>query len=131
MSIGAALVEMQQLGTSAERLGGLPIRCTREGPYVAQLQLLRTLRPPKSKDMGGGGSGGDSDKDGRTSCRPPQYDALGDSFLVGPLRLFGRGGFHGKGEPRERTARLSVPDDGGDALRFWDVYHNVSPLGEL
>ena len=95
---------------------GPAIKAVYNYPYAAQLQLVRTLRPPRSKDMSNSGNE-------KVSCKPPVYDASKDSFLVGPLRLFGVGEFHGEGEPRERTARVSVPTNGHE----WDIYHNISP----
>ena len=114
LSINETLSEMQK-----DSQDGLAIKAVYNDPYVAQLQLVRTLRPPRSKNMSNSGNK-------KVSCIPPVYDASKDSFLVGPLRLFGVGEFHGEGEPRERTARVSVPvtpRNGHD----WDIYHNISP----
>lgn len=139
-SINETLVEMQGRGRSRQRSDecgddGTSMRCAYDDPYAAQLQLVRTLRPPRSREMMRGG-GGDPGKVGAavspSSCLPPPYDPSGDSFVVGPLRLFGPAGeFHGDGPPRERAARLAVPGGGDDAScdRYWDVYHNVSPVG--
>ncbi|KAL9185632.1 hypothetical protein ACHAXT_003409 [Thalassiosira profunda] len=116
LSINATLAELQS------KDAGMAMECVYDGPYAIQLQLVRTLRPPRSKEMLG--SNGDAEE--RSSCRPPPYDATKDSFLVGPLRLFGEAGeFHGEGEPRERAARVSVPRDGS---KNWDVFHNISPV---
>ncbi len=93
---------------------------------------MRTLRPPRSREMMRGGDPENGAAAKPSSCLPPPYDPSGDSFLVGPLRLFGRAGeFHGDGPPRERAARLPVPmgDDEASCDRYWDVYHNVSPVG--
>jgi len=111
LSINETLSEMQK-----DSQNGLAIKAVYNDPYAAQLQLVRTLRPPRSKDMSNSGNE-------KVSCKPPVYDASKDSFLVGPLRLFGVGEFHGEGEPRERTARVSVPTNGHE----WDMYHNISP----
>ena len=80
--------------------------------------------------------GGDPREDGAAPppslCVPPPYDPLGDSFLVGSLRLFGPAGeFHREGPPQERAARLAVPggEDSASRDRYWDVYHNVLPAG--
>ena len=51
------------------------------GVFAAQLQLVRTLRPPPAADL--------------ASC--PPYDAATDSFVVGPLRL----------QLREKLARVA------------------------
>lgn len=133
-SINTTLAEMQHL-TSNQNQNGLAIQCVYDGPYAAQLQLLRTLRPPRSKDMSS------SNASEQASCQPPTYDASTDSFLVGSLRLFGHGEFHGDGQPRERAARLLVPRDVStvndessptedDAFTPWDVFHNISPVGK-
>ena len=132
--INETLSNMQQLGSideagdeeSLQNNNGLAIQCIYEGPYAAQLQLVRTLRPPRSQEM--------SSKDNeQAACQCPPYDASKDSFLVGSLRLFGRGKFHGEGEPRERAARVYVPryDKDGESVSStlpWDVYHNISPV---
>jgi len=119
-SINSTLSEMQQKSSFA-------IDCIYDGPYSIQLQLVRTLRPPRSAAMSS------DSKDEKSSCEPPPYDSSKDSFLVGPLRLFGRGEFHGEGEPRERAAQLFVPRDAADADSSsnrvpWDVFHNISPV---
>jgi len=111
LSINETLSEMQK-----DSQNGLAIKAVYNDPYAAQLQLVRTLRPPRSKDMSNSGNE-------KVSCKPPVYNASKDSFLVGPLRLFGVGEFHGEGEPREKTARVSVPTNGHE----WDIYHNISP----
>ena len=73
--------------------------------FVAQLQLIRTLRPPAAFSF----------TDGKTSSAPPAYEYEKDSFVVGPLRL----------PLRPRVAQLNLP---GRILHTpWDVYHNVSP----
>lgn len=118
-SINATLKEMQQ------KSSGMAIDSVYDGPYAIQLQLVRTLRPKRSKDM----SSKKSDSLGDTcSCQPPPYDPCKDSFLVGPLRLFGNGEFHGEGEPREKSAQVLVPNDDADASTSWDVFHNISPV---
>ena len=98
-STNETLAEMQGGRASSSDGGpednGMAIRCAYDGPYAAQLQLVRTLRPPRLEEMRRG-----NPKDGGlASCRPPPYDPTGDSFLVGPLRLFGHGEFHGDGRP--------------------------------
>ena len=107
--------------------GCMTIKCIYNEPYVAQLQLVRTLRPPRSKEMNGTAvarSGFNSDA--TASCQPPQYNPS-NSFLVGPLRLFGQGEFHGEGKPRVRMAKLSTRPNEADN-RMWDIYHNISPV---
>jgi hypothetical protein len=78
------------------------------GGFVAQLQLVRTLRPPPSPGFSGA----------MTSV-PPDYDPTTDSFVTGPLRL----------ELRPLVGRLYLKDN--DVLSPlhtpWDVFHNVSP----
>jgi len=140
-SIIGTLTEMQQQQSSSSEQNaknkqhsdnGIAIQCVYDGPYAAQLQLVRTLRPARSREMS-------SDANEKVACKPPQYDLSNDSFLVGPLRLFGDGDFHGDGLPRERAARLLVARDKGkevngksfteDASTPWDVFHNISPVG--
>lgn len=70
--------------------------------FVAQLQLVRTLRPPPSPGFAGS-----------TSSEPPPYDAETDSFITGPLRL----------ELRPLVGTIEVPRNGAK----YDIYHNVSP----
>ena len=88
--------------------------------FVAQLQLVRTLRPPPSPGFATS-----------TTSEPPVYDETIDSFVTGPLRL----------QLRPLVATLSMPspssscgdDDDQSAINNgsintpWDVYHNVSP----
>jgi len=172
-SIVKTLREIQQCDKSPSKKSHqsngnkIAIQCVRDGPYAAQLQLVRTLRPPRSKNMETGNDAKESNnyvlKDGnrntdhsacsnrRTSaaltatCTPPPYDPR-NSFLVGPLRLYGHGKFHGDGEPRERMARLRVPrtepnsdtvneldiadgeEDRAIGTMDWDIYHNISPI---
>mmetsp|Transcript_19358 Transcript_19358/g.46768 ORF Transcript_19358/g.46768 Transcript_19358/m.46768 type:complete len:633 (+) Transcript_19358:70-1968(+) len=91
----------------------------KQGPssFVAQLQLVRTLRPPPSEGFVGA-----------TSNIPPPYNSETDSFVTGPLRL----------QLRPRVAKLPTmmmngndDDDKGEKSSKlstpWDVYHNVSP----
>ncbi|KAL7488308.1 hypothetical protein ACHAW6_013897 [Cyclotella cf. meneghiniana] len=131
-SINGTLIDMQRR-RECKRSHNVPaIQYIQDGEYSAQLQLIRTLRPPRSKHM-------DSNlNDSKISCTPPQYDAS-NSFLVGPLRLYGRGGFHGEGQPRVRVAKLSVPSfvsltsevaatSSMESRSYWDVYHNISPV---
>mmetsp|Transcript_15870 Transcript_15870/g.38932 ORF Transcript_15870/g.38932 Transcript_15870/m.38932 type:complete len:472 (-) Transcript_15870:243-1658(-) len=73
-----------------------------DGDFVAQLQLVRTLRPPPSPGFAGS-----------TSSEPPPYDEKTDSFVAGPLRL----------ELRPMVGTAKVP---GTNIQY-DVYHNVSP----
>mmetsp|Transcript_34862 Transcript_34862/g.73343 ORF Transcript_34862/g.73343 Transcript_34862/m.73343 type:complete len:241 (+) Transcript_34862:18-740(+) len=65
--------------------------------YCAQLQLIRSLRPPPTPSL---------------SSLPP-YDRQTDSFVTGPLRL----------QIRTRVASIDVHQNG----RMWDAYHNISP----
>jgi hypothetical protein len=73
-----------------------------DGEFAAQLQLVRTLRPPPSPGFSGS-----------TSSAPPPYDSATDSFVTGPLRL----------ELRPLVATLSLEG----LVTPWDVFHNVSP----
>ena len=103
--------------TAAQRgNAGDAVQCVYDGPYAAQLQLVRTLRPKRSTSMSS------------EACTPPPYDPSIDSFVVGPLRLYGESGeFHGEGRPRELAARLKVDRVEGWPS-YWDVFHNVSPV---
>ena len=83
-----------------------------DGPFVAQLQLLRTLRPPPSAGFDDGAS-----STTKSSNIPPPYDATTDSFVTGPLRL----------ELRPKTATLTTESPQRPLITPWDVYHNVSP----
>lgn len=120
VAINETLTELQ-----THTQDGLAIQCIHDGPYAAQLQLVRTLRPPRSNDMGSNRG------NERVSCQPPPYDASKDSFLVGSLRLYGHGEFHGEGCPRERAARVLIPKDcrNDETCAYWDIYHNISPVG--
>ncbi len=128
MSINTTLAEMQSSSGSS----GMAIDCIYDGPYAIQLQLVRTLRPPRSKEMTSSStSTSKSKEDEKDSCQPPPYDSSKDSFLVGPLRLFGHGEFHGEGNPREKAAQIAVPRNKADdetTTTSWDVYHNISPV---
>ena len=86
-----------------------------DGPFVAQLQLLRTLRPPPSAGFDDGAS-----STTKSSNIPPPYNATTDSFVTGPLRL----------ELRPKTATLTIESPLHQHQQLttpWDVYHNVSP----
>lgn len=85
------------------------VQYKRVGNFAAQLQLVRTLRPPPS-------AGFAAARGGRTSCHPPPYDAQTDSFVVGPLRL----------QSRPLVATIST-NELHDLMTGWDIYHNVSP----
>ena len=57
LSINETLSEM-------DSKDGLAIKAVYNDPYAAQLQLVRTLRPPRSKDMSNSGNE-------KVSCKPP------------------------------------------------------------
>ena len=87
------------------------VQYKRRGNFAAQLQLVRTLRPPPS--AGFAASGGDL-----CTCHPPPYDAAKDSFVVGPLRL----------QLRPLVATIAAVDTNDQHLSTdWEIYHNVSP----
>ncbi|KAL3803854.1 hypothetical protein HJC23_004016 [Cyclotella cryptica] len=131
-SINSTLTEMQRRREFKRNQSEPAMQYVQDGEYIAQLQLIRTLRPPRSKNM-------DSyPNTSKVSCTPPPYD-VSNSFLVGPLRLYGRGDFHGEGDPRLCVAKLSVPSfvsltsdetikSSVESQTFWDVYHNISPV---
>lgn len=104
-AITAALEAMQNQPWSS----GIQYAADKAG-LVAQLQLIRTLRPPAAFDASKQGS------DTKTSSTPPPYNYDQDSFVVGPLRL----------PLRPRVARLELPNK--VLYTPWDVYHNVSPV---
>ena len=76
------------------------LRVVKDGPFVAQLQLSRALRPAPGFETGGFAE---------TSCTPPLYEP--GSLVVGDLRL----------QARPRAAELTING------RAWDCYHNVAP----
>lgn len=99
----------------------------RDGNFVAQLQLVRTLRPPPSPEFGSANVATT-----KSSSCPPPYTSATDSFVTGPLRL----------ELRPRVAQLVGGIDNNDSTGStenqkrnrpltlttpWDVYHNISP----
>lgn len=109
-NINATLAKIQQRST------GTGVDCKRFGNYVAQLQLVRTLRPPPSEGF----------REATTSD-PPPYNSETDSFVTGPLRL----------DLRPLVGRLKLPttvndldgdDENNNILTTpWDVFHNISP----
>eukprot|EP00978_Attheya_sp_CCMP212_P028128 scaffold96297_cov53-Attheya_sp.AAC.8 len=81
---------------SSSSSGGVTL--VRDGPFVAILKLVRTLRPPPSPGV--------ASETTKATNQPPPYMVETDSFVTGPLRL---------------EQRPHVP------LSGWDVFHNVSP----
>ena len=98
-SINETLAELQEQPSSS---GGAVKFVVDDDNFAAQLQLVRTLRPPPSDGFAGS-----------TSSKPPPYEAEQDSFVTGPLRL----------ELRPLVATLQLPG----MTSAWDVFHNVSP----
>lgn len=105
------------LAKSQERSTGSGVDFKRFGNFVAQLQLVRTLRPPPSEGFGDA-----------TTSDPPPYNPETDSFVTGPLRL----------DLRPLVSRLDLPttvndiddddDENNNILTTpWDVFHNISP----
>jgi hypothetical protein len=97
------------------------------GDFVTQLQLLRTLRPPPSKEFIG---------DVTTSySTPPPYNPKIDSFVTGPLRLelrplIGRLQLSISSTSSNTNNNNNSDDDkkNNNLLTTpWDVYHNISP----
>ena len=96
------------------------------GDFVTQLQLLRTLRPPPSKEF-----------IETTSSTPPPYNPITDSFVTGPLRLelrplIGRLQLSSSSTSSNTNNNNNNCDDdkknNNDLLTTpWDVYHNISP----
>ena len=105
-TINATLTTMQEKQAKASSTSSTStttaLQFALDGDFAAQLQLVRTLRPPPSP--------GFSES---TTSIPPEYDASTDSFVTGPLRL----------ELRPLVATLEHPD----LVTPWDVFHNVSP----
>eukprot|EP00970_Alexandrium_tamarense_P008773 scaffold1698_cov201-Alexandrium_tamarense.AAC.2 len=125
-SINATLAEMQQQRHGDSSNQGMAMECIHDSPFAAQLQLIRTLRPPRNPDM----ESSRHEQLIQESCTPPQYQST-NSFLVGPLRLFGYGEFHGDGNARHRVASLNALVSSGETsatMHGWDVYHNISPI---
>ncbi len=104
------------LARSHQRSSGSGVEFKQVGNFVAQLQLVRTLRPPPSAGF-----------QQATTSVPPPYNPETDSFVTGPLRL----------ELRPLVGRLSVSMNSGDGnsedetkdllTTPWDVFHNISP----
>jgi len=86
------------------------VQYKRRGNFAAQLQLVRTLRPPPS--VGFAASGGEV-----CTCHPPPYDATTDSFVAGKLRL----------QLRPLVATIAPADISKKLSTSWEIYHNVSP----
>lgn len=113
-NINATLTRRQQ------QTVGLGIDFEQVGNFVAQLQLVRTLRPPPSEGF----------RDA-TSSYPPTYNWKTDSFVVGPLRLdlrplVGRIKLSKNGNNGDKKEDKN--DEGRDLLKTsWDVFHNISP----
>ena len=116
--INATLSRMQSIISSAssstrqQSPSQYAVQYERRGNFAAQLQLVRTLRPPPS--IGFAASGGDV-----VTCHPPTYDQEKDSFVVGPLRLQLR--------PLVATISAAAEDTNRDLSTSWEIYHNVSP----
>jgi hypothetical protein len=109
----ARIQQSQEQSTSASRhndknpsMSGATFK--KFGNFVAQLQLVRTLRPPPSPEFAEA-----------TTAIPPKYDAETDSFVTGPLRL----------ELRPLVGRLEQLSSSNQKVLVtsWDVFHNVSP----
>jgi hypothetical protein len=102
------------LARSQRRSDGSGTDFKRAGNFVAQLQLVRTLRPPPSEGF----------QDATTS-KPPPYNPNTDSFVTGPLRLDLR--------PLVGCLKMSesVGDDDDEKKNIlttsWDVFHNIGP----
>jgi hypothetical protein len=78
------------------------IKFEEAGGFVAQLQLVRTLRPSPSPGIAAA-----------TSSIAPPYSPETDSFVTGPIRL----------ELRPLVGRVELKD----LTTPWDIFHNVSP----
>eukprot|EP00980_Cylindrotheca_fusiformis_P004807 scaffold1028_cov135-Cylindrotheca_fusiformis.AAC.17 len=78
------------------------IKYEMDGDFCAQLQLVRTLRPPPSQGFSGA-----------VSSVPPPYKAETDSFVTGPLKL----------DLRPLVGEVNLPSLNTN----WDIFHNVSP----
>lgn len=99
-SINETLAGLQS--DEASSSSGSTINFVLDGDFAAQLQLVRTLRPPPSPGFSGS-----------TTSVPPAYNSETDSFVTGPLRL----------ELRPRVGSLYQ----SGMKNSWDVFHNVSP----
>jgi hypothetical protein len=99
--ISSTLMNLQEQAAESSSTS-VAVQYSMDGDFAAQLQLVRTLRPPPSP--------GFSES---TTSVPPEYDSSTDSFVTGPLRL----------ELRPLVALLELPE----LTTRWDVFHNVSP----
>ena len=117
-NINATLIRTQQQSVSNDQTTASGVEFKQVGDFVAQLQLVRTLRPPPSQEFLE-----------VTTSNPPSYNPKTDSFVTGPLRL--------KLRPLVGRLRLSSTDNGCDdddddddnnlLTTPWDVFHNISP----
>mmetsp|Transcript_57936 Transcript_57936/g.65707 ORF Transcript_57936/g.65707 Transcript_57936/m.65707 type:complete len:378 (-) Transcript_57936:5-1138(-) len=131
----------QQQQRSRNREHNDNIKHKRVGNFVAQLQLIRTLRPLPSQEL----IEVQADSQDTTTCStPPVYDPATDSFVTGALRLqlrplvcqLGIGvdgesdGVHGdddsNGQPPHHVSLTTSTTT--TTTTPWDVYHNVSPI---
>ena len=93
----------------------------RDGDFVAQLQIVRTLRPSPSPGFASSPSTAATDNT-KSYSTPPPYDPETDSFVTGPLRL----------ELRPLVARIEPQQLQNEQLSpklttSWDIFHNISP----
>ena len=99
--INQTLASLQKDTTSSSFLAKT-VKYKMDGDFVAQLQLVRTLRPPPSPGFSE-----------TTTSIPPEYNPDTDSFVTGPLKL----------ELRPLVATVNLPS----LKTEWDIFHNVSP----
>ena len=110
--------------------------CAHDGPYAAQLQLVRTLQPPplEGDDARGRQSKGGRGRATAIVVRAPSLRSVGVirslsgccACSVRPANST-ETGCRGRG----RQGLRSRGGDGALCNRYWDVYHNVLPVGVL
>ena len=113
-NLQSSITSSSSSSSSSSPLQPHAVEYTRVGDYVAQLQFVRTLRPPPSSGFAASGAE-------KTTCHPPPYDRESDSFVQGPYRL----------ELRPIVGSITRKEiksfPGKDLTTDWDIYHNVSP----
>jgi len=114
-NINATLSRIQRQSGSNEKPTASGVESKQVGDFVAQLQLVRTLRPPPSEEFLEA-----------TTSNPPPYNPETDSFVTGPLKLELRP-LIGRLELSSTNNGCDDEDDNNLLTTPWDVFHNISP----